>query len=159
MQKLIAVVLLGCLIQGSLSACTDGQFTTPSGSDLANHGTCSSCWPVCQTCTSAAGCDKYISKVKGVDSTPAILCTGAAATGGVVGYNSGTDTCDNCMRGCALCAIDYNICYACDAGWDFDAAGLQCVRASLGLAAVVLALSVLILVIGIISCILACKLS
>lgn len=126
---------------------------------MASHGTCTTCPPVCTKCTSASVCTGFISKVKGVDSTPAKLCTSASISYGYVGYNSNTDTCDPCVKGCEYCVIDYNICYGCEAGWDYDANNFQCTRATLGLAAVVLALSVLILITGIITCILACKLS
>ena len=61
------------------------------------------------------------------------------------------------MEGCAGCSVDYNVCSSCRAGWDFDRAGLQCLRATLGLAAVVLALSVLTLLVGVLTCICACK--
>jgi hypothetical protein len=161
MQKILAVVFLGFILQVNLTTqgCPDGTFTSAGGSDMANHGTCTSCFPICTTCTSQSVCTAYISRVKGVDSTPTKLCLSASVMGSSIGYNSNTDTCDPCMKGCALCGIDYNICYGCDAGWDFDQNGLQCVRATLGLAAVVLALSVLVLIVTIISCILACKLS
>jgi hypothetical protein len=161
MQKYLALFLLGCLLQVSLSqTCGDGTYASAAGgADMTNYGACTICMPICTKCTSQSACTAYISRVKGVDSTPTILCSGATPAGGQVGYNSNTDTCDQCMKGCAYCAIDYNICYGCDAGWDFDQNGLQCVRATLGLAAVVLALSVLILVVGVITCILACKLT
>lgn len=126
---------------------------------MANHGTCTSCLPVCKKCTSAATCTEYISKIKGIDSTPTNICSGANAYGGVVGYNSNTDTCDKCLKGCFYCAVDYNICYGCEAGWDFDQNNLQCTRATLGLAATVLALSVLSLIAGIVTCILSYKLN
>lgn len=159
MQKLLALVFLGCLIQVGLTQCPAGTYVSVGGADNANFGKCSACLPVCATCTSGAACDTYISRVKGVDSTPTILCPGATPMSTTYGYNSNTDLCDNCVKGCTTCAIDYNICYGCDAGWDFDQNNFQCIRATLGLAAVVLALSVLILIVTIISCILACKLS
>ena len=161
MQKILAAVFLGFILQASLTtqACADGTYTSVGGSDMTNHGTCTTCFPICATCTTSTTCATYISKVKGVDSTPTKLCSSALVTGSSIGYNSNTDTCDPCLKGCAQCGIDYNICYGCDAGWDFDQNNLQCVRATLGLAAVVLALSVLVLIVTIISCILACKLS
>lgn len=102
--------------------------------------------------------------MKGISTSNTPLCVyadfyGAGYLGYGSGYNSATDTCSDCKAGCATCIIDYDICYSCAAGWDFDAANYQCIRASLGLAAVVLALSVLVLIVGIITCVLAYKLS
>lgn len=170
MSKIVSIVALFCLIQSICGACPDGTFTTALGGDIANHGTCTTCLPVCATCPDSTSCTTYISRVKGVDSTNAKKCTlsdaqgvgGAQSTynfGWGIGYNSNTDSCEDCKWGCERCAIDYDICYSCYPGWDFDANNMQCVRATLGLAAVVLALSVLVLIVGIISCILACKLS
>lgn len=170
MNKLLSIVALFCLIQSIYCACAEGSFTSINGVDNANHGICTACLPVCKTCTVATACVTYTSRVKGVDSSNAIKCQmgAAAGVGGNdyqysygygVGYNANIDSCVDCKEGCELCAVDYDICYSCYAGWDFDEKNLQCIRATLGLAAVVLALSVLVLIVGIITCVLACKLS
>lgn len=153
MRKVLALLIVFCFIQNTYTACTDGQFATTLGADTANHGTCTSCLPVCKTCTSATTCTTHISKIKGVDGSGNLYCAYPS------GYNSNTDACENCAAGCSACYGDYNICTSCINGWDFDRNGLQCLRATLGLSAVVLALSVLTLIVGVITCILSCKLS
>lgn len=161
MQKIVYVCLALCLLQSAYSACADGTFTsTPAGPDAAK-GECSTCLPVCVTCSSWGGCTTHIDKVKGVDravSPQTVLCSGASATGATVGYNKNNDSCDRCADGCADCALDYDICYTCKQGWDFDRNGFACLRATLGLSAVVLALSVLTLLVLVFTCICACKL-
>lgn len=158
MQKILYVCLALCLLQTVHSACADGTYATVGGPD-ATKGDCTVCFPLCATCNAAATCLTYIDRVKGVDRTAnTAYCAGASTTGAAVGYNKNNDSCDRCMDGCLQCSIDYDICIKCKSGWDFDRAGLQCIRATLGLAAVVLALSVLTLLIVVITCICACKL-
>lgn len=154
MTKLFLTLVLFCLVHNSISqaaTCADGLYarTSPSFSDKGQCGVCS---PICKTCTtSASNCVTYIDKVKGL-SNGIPICNLAGK------YNSAKDICDNCLEGCSACLIDYNICSSCKAGWDYDRKNGQCLRATLGLAAVVLALSVLMLLTGVISCICACKL-
>lgn len=73
-------------------------------------------------------------------------------------YNKNENACGRCADGCLSCVVDYDYCYDCLDGWDWDRSSMKCVRATLGLAAVVLALSVLTLIFGVIICLLACKL-
>lgn len=170
MNKLVSIVALFCLIQSIYGACPEGYFTSVNGADNANHGICTACLPVCKTCTDATSCTSFTSRVKGAETASTIKCqTGSVAglggndyaysNGYGLGYNANINSCVDCKAGCEICAVDYDICYSCYAGWDFDEKNLQCVRATLGLAAVVLALSVLVLIVGIITCVLACKLS
>lgn len=159
MQKILFALLALCLFQTAFSACADGTYTNPAPTDSAK-GLCIVCSPVCNTCNST-GCITYLSKFKGLNtsSTPIVpYCLQSIGVGSLIGYNSKTDTCDQCIDGCSGCIFDYDVCTSCKAGWDFDRAGLQCLRATLGLAAVVLALSALLLVVVVITCICACKL-
>ena len=116
MQKILAAVFLGFILQASLTtqACPDGTLTSTGGPDMTNHGTCTSCSPACKTCAvSFSACVTYASMIKGVDSTPSMICASATTYGSTVGYNSNTDTCDPCLKGCAQCIVDYNFCYDC----------------------------------------------
>lgn len=62
------------------------------------------------------------------------------------------------LRSCEKCIIDYDECIKCKIGWDYDRNKNKCIRATLGLAAVVLALSAIFLILAVITCICACKL-
>lgn len=153
MAKFFLTLVLICLVHHSISqsaSCSDGFFATASPS-FSDKGQCTACQPVCKTCSTSAACLTYIDKIKGV-SNGSPICSSAGA------YNTNKDICDNCLEGCLTCMIDYNVCSSCRQGWDFDRKNGQCLRATLGLAAVVLALSVLMLLVGVISCICACKL-
>lgn len=160
MQKVIFALLALCLLKEAYSACSDGSFSTspvpPDG-----KAECTACLPFCTTCTTFSTCRTAIDKIKGVnrDVTPnTFLCPFVSWTGGSYGYNKEKDYCQLCIEGCQSCVVDYNICLTCRSGWDMDVAGLQCLRATVGLAAVVLALSVLTLLVGVLTCICACKL-
>lgn len=159
MAKLLVLLVIFCFIHNSISqaaTCADGLYVTTSN-PISDKGQCSVCPALCKTCTGASGCTTYVDTVKGLTSgTP--ICAAGFYLGATTAYNPTKDICDNCMEGCASCGIDYNICTSCKQGWDFDRKNLKCLRASLGLAAVVLALSVLSLLVGVISCICACKL-
>lgn len=153
MAKLLVLLVLFCFIHNSISqaTCTDGFYLTGSN-PVADKGQCTQCGLICKTCASSAGCTTYTDRVKGLTSgVPTCLSATYA-------YNPTKDICDNCIEGCITCHIDYDICSYCKQGWDFDRKNFQCLRATLGLAAVVLALSVLSLLVGVISCICACKL-
>ena len=119
MQKIMAIIAVACLIQAGFSTCPDGTFTTPAGSDLANHGTCTTCPPFCLTCSGWMKCITYISRMKGYDPTTGnYLCPNAYTYGNYgsgqgVGYDSVTDTCRNCLDGCSTCSVDYDYCYQC----------------------------------------------
>ena len=159
MQKILYVFLALCLLHTVNSACGDGTFATaPVPQD--SKAECTICFPLCMTCASMGACDTYSDKVKGVDrsvtpNTP--LCAGVGLANSV-GYNKNNDSCDSCNVGCATCAFDYDLCTSCKEGWDFDRNAYACTRATLGLAAVVFALSALTLLVGVITCICACKL-
>ena len=158
MQKILYVFLALCLFHTAYSACADGSFATTPVVDAAK-GNCTLCFPLCTTCTTVTACTTFIDRLKGVNrTTNTALCSGATITGSALGYNKNSDTCDRCADGCASCSIDYDVCIDCKSGWDFDRAGLTCTRATLGLAAVVLALSALTLIVVVITCICACKL-
>lgn len=152
MRKIAIIFVALGLISVSLS-CGDGQYSI-AAPPVAGKGDCGRCNPICSTCNAASaatgGCTAYKDTVKGVSGTTATCAAGS--------YNQGKDRCDSCAEGCTMCFIDYDICYECKQGYDWDRSGLKCVRASLGLAAVVLALSVLLLIFGVITCLLACKL-
>lgn len=161
MQKVIYALLALCLLQGAYSACGDGSFTTSPAPGDAGKAECTACLPFCTTCTTSLSCTVASDKIKGVDrsvSPNTFLCSTASYTGAVVGYNKEKDQCQFCMEGCSACAVDYNVCIQCRTGWDFDRPNYACLRATVGLAAVVLALSVLTLLIGVITCVCACKL-
>lgn len=166
MQKILYAFLALCLFYTAYSqaavTCPDGQFVSPGNVDPAK-GSCSMCLPWCVTCTSSSGCTTFIDRLKGVDRAPAtqvVLCAaqGASALPANIGYNKANDQCDRCADGCDSCVVDYDLCAACKEGWDFDRNNFQCIRATLGLAAVVLALSALTLIVVVITCICACKL-
>lgn len=160
MQKTISFLLIATLLTSAYAACGDGFFATVGTRPDSTKGECTPCHPLCKTCSNAGSCDTFQDKVKGIDrqNSNALLCTGTSLTGSSIGYNTNNDSCDKCFDGCESCMIDYNYCMTCKTGWDFDQNGLQCIRATLGLAAVVLALSVLTLLFVIITCICACKL-
>ena len=161
MQKTLCLVLAAVLFVTANSACVSGQFPTGGVRPDSAKGECSPCHPLCKTCTTFGACYTYVDSLKGLDraTTPVTaLCSGVSLMGSTVGYNSNNNSCDRCMDGCSSCAVDYNVCTSCYAGWDYDRNGGQCIRATLGLAAVVLALSALTLLIVIITCICACKL-
>lgn len=107
MAKLLVLLVLFCFIHSSISqsvTCADGLY--PTGGSFTDKGQCTTCVPLCKTCTGAGSCTTFIDKVKGLTSgTP--ICSGA------YGYNSNKDICDNCMEGCYTCSIDYNICTMC----------------------------------------------
>lgn len=161
-MRTVIYTLLGlCILQAAFSqSCATGYIAYTSWD--TSKAKCLACHPLCKDCTgSPTNCANYIDKIQGLDRAVApgtIVCPGASATYGVIGYNKQTDSCDQCIAGCSACLIDYNICSSCKAGYDFDRVNGQCIRATLGLAAVVLALSVLILLVVIITCICACKL-
>lgn len=161
MRTVIYSLLALCIIQVAFSQCSTGYI--PHTSWDVTKALCAQCHPICKDCqSSTTNCLNYLDAVQGVDKTggaPGVLiCPQANRFGAAYGYNKQTDTCDECMTGCASCLIDYNICGTCKAGYDYDRINGQCIRATLGLAAVVLALSALILVVVIITCICACKL-
>lgn len=79
-------------------------------------------------------------------------------TGGGTYYDQTNNACSPCATGCALCVVDFDYCTDCVSGYDWDKSSMKCVRATLGLAAVVLALSVITLIFGVIICLLSCKL-
>lgn len=164
MRKASLLLITFCIIYGCLSQCSTGYYAAPAGRPDANKGACIKCNQFCQTCSGLGVCDSFVDKVTGVDRTaspPSILCGDQASTifdSSTIGYNKAADSCDNCATGCATCAVDYNLCTSCKAGWDLDKKNYNCIRATLGLTATVLALSVLIILLSVITCICACKL-
>ena len=159
MESIFYVFLALCLLHTTNSACADGTFTTtPVPQD--SKAVCTLCFPLCLTCSTATTCDTYVDKVKGVDRSttpPTVTCASASVSAGY-GYNKNNDSCDLCAVGCVKCAFDYDLCVECKEGWDFDRNAFACTRATLGLSAVVLALSVLTLLVGVITCVCAFKL-
>jgi hypothetical protein len=165
MQKILYVFLALCLLQTAYSACADGTFTNPDA-PANGKAACVQCFPGCTTCNSDSACITYIDKLKGIDrsdpASPTTLCSsgGGNVVGflGTWGYNSKVDACDRCFDGCANCAFDYDYCTSCKEGWDFDRNGMACTRATLGLTAVVFALSAITLIFAVLTCVCACKL-
>lgn len=160
MAKIFYVFLVICLFQTVYSGCADGSYATTPVYE-PSKAQCSLCHPMCSTCSAMSSCITFLDKVKGVDRTTTpqtILCSSASLTGGTIGYNKNSDTCDRCVDGCLSCSIDYDICTECKQGWDFDRAGSKCVRATLGLAAAVLAVQGLTIIVVVITCIFAWKL-
>jgi hypothetical protein len=105
---MIKILILATLIVSVYTNCPEGTFLSASGSDLGNHGTCTTCYPVCLTCGTSGntGCDTFISRVKGIDGSNALICGNAdvrGAGGSIlttgqgfgygVGYNSKSDKC------------------------------------------------------------------
>ena len=159
MQKLLFVLLAASLIQASFSACADGTFANPYGAGATTKIECTNCLPFCKTCSSVTACLTYADNVfKGLDTAtpPAPICSGSLTS--PTAYSKNDDACGRCAEGCATCFVDYDYCTDCKAGWDWDRSAMKCVRATLGLSAVVLALSVLVLIFGVVTCILSCKL-
>lgn len=160
MHKISQTIAVFCLISVVLTACPDGQYTNPSIL-VAGKGDCMRCNAACSACDGATGvCTTYKDNFKGVSGSPlAFTCSGTGSAASVAGaYNKNKDTCDRCVEGCAACYIDYDYCTSCQTGYDWDKSGYKCVRATLGLAAVILALSVLTLIFGVVICLLSCKL-
>lgn len=160
MQKITLVILATCLIQATFSACSDGThantYYTPTQSKAIE---CIQCLPFCKTCSDTVSCLTWNEGAfKGLTSTSAVTCSGTNSVTSTTGYNKDENACARCAEGCSTCYVDYDYCTNCKAGWDWDRSGMKCVRATLGLAAVVLALSVLILIFGVVTCILSCKL-
>ena len=164
MRAIFSAVLIICMIQTVFSACSDGTFANTVDPLATTKIECTNCLPFCQTCSGATSCTKWKDGVfKGIDttttpSTPVEICAGSNSVTSTSGYSKADDACSRCVDGCSVCFVDYDYCLNCQAGWDWDKSGMKCVRATLGLAAVVLALSVLTLIFGVIICILSCKL-
>lgn len=157
-EVVLFFLLLSICHRSYTQTCPDGQFVSAGGID-PEKGICTVCNPVCKTCPNLDSCTTYIDAVKGVTSANAVVCTSATIFGnGQIGYNSQKDVCSYCIEGCRFCIVDYNRCYQCRNGWDYDAKNYSCVRATLGLSATVLALSVLVLITLVSTCICACKL-
>ena len=160
MRVLLSILLALCLLQSAYSQCADGTFTNPTIIN-ADKGACVGCREACATCTTVSACTEYKSSFSGIDraTTPGTLyCSGSSMFGSLYGYNKAKDYCDYCIEGCETCVIDYDYCIKCRVGWDYDRTQNKCIRATLGLAAVVLALSALFLILAVITCICACKL-
>lgn len=79
------------------------------------------------------------------------------STSSSIGYNSATERCEYCTEGCSTCYVDVDVCTSCRAGYEYHPDSFTCARAELGLAAVILAVSALILILGIIGCLKAKK--
>ena len=76
---------------------------------------------------------------------------------GFYGYNYETDRCEYCAGGCAQCFIDVDRCISCKAGYEYHPDSYTCVRAELGLAAAILAVSIILLGLSIAGCLKAKK--
>ena len=76
---------------------------------------------------------------------------------GYIAYNSGTDRCEYCSDGCSTCFVDVDICTSCKAGYEFHPDSYTCARAELGLAAAILAVSIILEIVVIIGCMKAKK--
>lgn len=159
MQRLVAGIVSLCLIQAAFSACAEGTFANGPVAGASKTIECAQCLPFCKTCNAAGACLTFTDNTfKGLNTaTPAGPQCGGLSPG-ILGYDKNNDACGRCADGCALCIVDYDYCLNCKAGWDWDRSAMKCVRATLGLSAVVLALSVLILIFGVVTCILSCKL-
>jgi hypothetical protein len=72
------------------------------------------------------------------------------------GYNSKTKICETCVKGCAVCAIDYDYCVECDAGYIWNP-NFTCLNSVVGLSAASLAVLVIALILMVIVLVLICK--
>lgn len=167
MSKL-TLVLLAVLVWTINTQCPDGYYTNPS-IPMPGSGTCLACPPLCKTCTNSSACATYVREIKGwaaaaQGGAPNAICGGtfnSPASGANLGqaYNSATDTCEYCTPGCKTCYVEVDLCIDCHSGWEYNPTSLSCVRAGLGLSATILAFSALALILGVVSCIGANKLS
>lgn len=108
MSKITLILIVLSLFGQMNCQCGDGTYQSASGGSDPDKGKCTTCNPLCKTCTSSTACTSYIEIVKGVEGST-VKCTGVTL-GGAYGYNSKKDTCDRCNEGCLLCGIDYDIC-------------------------------------------------
>ena len=172
-KALLAVLVALTLINSAIGACDDGYFepsdTIRAAFSLDDSIDCVQCSPLCRTCDEDGACDDLWDSVEGaeIDSNGDIqgVCGDNSVYGMVsltytsAAYNKEDDNCSRCMEGCNQCVYDYDICTSCMVGWDYNRGGRACLRASLGLAAVNMILSIVLVVAGVLTCLKASKLS
>lgn len=155
-SKVLYVALAAlCLFRAALAGCPESwtdNIVGYSGID------CIQCLPGCKECNSESTCDDLLDSVDGasIDLRGAIAAVCSSTDGHA--YNKEDETCDSCAEGCSSCLYDKDICTSCKVGWDYNRDGRDCLRATLGLAAVNFIFAVTIAAAGILTCIKAHKL-
>lgn len=160
----VCALALLCLAQFVNTQCSAGYYEVNDGYGSGGK-ICRQCGVTCTACdangacTTAIAANGLVAVVSGGSTSFTSVCASSPSGSPDTylaqprGYNIGTDKCDRCMDGCTSCYVDYDKCTGCVSGYEFHRDSMTCARAELGLGAVVLALSILVLVLSIIGCI------